>query len=258
MKIEKRNNQFVFSFDKLYRFLVPLILLHLLVFGLQCKSPAISIDPKTSKTPETTKISNSMIRYAALGDSYTIGEAVEEEERWPNLMVEHLKEAGVEIKIVANPSVTGWTTQDLIEKELPVYKASDPHFATLLIGVNDWVQGFTKDQFRENMVYIMDEMLKDLSSNNQLVIVTIPDFGATPEGPKYGKGRDISAGLAAFNVIITEEADRRDLSVVDIFEVSQGMKDDPELVGPDGLHPSAKEYALWEELILPVVKEKLI
>ncbi len=65
-----------------------------------------------------------MIRYAAIGDSYTIGEAVAEEERWPNLLVGHLREAGVEIEIVANPSVTGWTTQDLIDKELPVYRYS--------------------------------------------------------------------------------------------------------------------------------------
>jgi len=216
---------------------------------MQCESPQKTTKPKTPKT---------MIRYAALGDSYTIGEAVAEDERWPNLLVAHLREAGIEIKIVANPSVTGWTTQDLIDKELPVYREAEPNFATLLIGVNDWVQGFSEGKFRENLAYIMDEMLKDLSSNKQLVIITIPDFGATPSGPKFSRGRDITAGLAAFNQIIAEEAAKRELSVVDIFEVSQGMKDDAELVGPDGLHPSAKEYALWEELILPVVRKKLI
>jgi lysophospholipase L1-like esterase len=199
-----------------------------------------------------------MIRYAAIGDSYTIGEAVAEEERWPNLLVGDLREAGVEIEIVANPSATGWTTQDLIDKELPVYRDSDPHFATLLIGVNDWVQGFTKERFRENLAYIMDEMLKELESNNDLVVVTIPDFGATPEGPKYSKGRDISVGLSEFNEIIADEAAKRQLSVVDVFELSQDMKNNPDLVASDGLHPSAKEYSLWEELILPVVREKLM
>jgi lysophospholipase L1-like esterase len=199
-----------------------------------------------------------MIRYAAIGDSYTIGEAVTEEERWPNLLVDHLREAGVDIEIVANPSVTGWTTQDLIDKELPVYRDSDPHFATLLIGVNDWVQGFSKERFRENLAHIMDELLKELESNNDLVVVTIPDFGATPEGPKYSKGRDISAGLTEFNEIIADEAAKRQLSVVDVFELSQDMKNNPDLVASDGLHPSAKEYILWEELILPVVREKLL
>ena len=244
-----RNRYFVFNLSKLYRFLVPLIFLHLVMLGMYCTSPAKTSDSNTSKT---------MIRYAAIGDSYTIGEAVAEEERWPNLLVGHLREAGVEIEIVANPSVTGWTTQDLIDKELPVYRDSDPHFATLLIGVNDWVQGFSKERFRENLGYIMDEMLKELESNNHLVIINVPDFGATPEGPKYSKGRDISAGLTEFNEIIADEAAKRQLSVVDVFGVSQGMKDNAELVASDGLHPSAKEYVIWEQLILPVVREKLM
>lgn len=244
-----RNRYFVFNLSKLYRFLVQVIFLHLVMLGMYCTSPAKTSDSNTSKT---------MIRYAAIGDSYTIGEAVAEEERWPNLLVGHLREAGVEIEIVANPSVTGWTTQDLIDKELPVYRDSDPHFATLLIGVNDWVQEFSKERFRKNLAHIMDEMLKELESNNDLVVVTIPDFGAAPEGPKYSKGRDISVGLSEFNEIIADEAAKRQLSVVDVFELSQDMKNNPDLVASDGLHPSAKEYILWEELILPVVREKLL
>ena len=248
MKEPNRNKYFVFNSRKLFRFLVPLILLHLCFLAMQGNS--------TSKSSDTN-LSKPMIRYAALGDSYTIGEAVAENERWPNLMTTHLNEAGIPIQIVANPSVTGWTTQDLIDKELPVYREANPEFATLLIGVNDWVQGVSKELFRKNIGFIMDEMLKDLASSKKLVIITIPDFGATPAGPKFSGGRDIAAGLLEFNVILTEEAHKRELSVVDIFVLSQGMKDDPELVAPDGLHPSAKEYVLWEELILPVVKAKL-
>ena len=249
MKKKKRNSFFVINFSKVSRLLIPLILLHLCFFLMQCESPSNSAKAPNPKL---------MIRYAALGDSYTIGELVAEDERWPNLMVRHLKEAGIEIEIVANPSVTGWTTQDLIDKELPVYHAANPQFATLLIGVNDWVQGFTKDKFRENIGYIMDEMLKDLESNDKLVIITIPDFGATPAGPKYSGGRDIAAGLMEFNEIIEEEARKRKLALVDIFKISQGMLDNVNLVAADGLHPSAEEYILWEELILPVVKAKLI
>lgn len=248
MKETRSSEEYTPIQRKIFRLLVPVILLHLLMLGIQCNSPVKS---------EDTKSIYSMIRYAALGDSYTIGEGVKEAERWPNLMVTHLIENGVEIQIVANPSVTGWTTKDLIDKELSVYRDAKPHFATLLIGANDWVQGVSKDEFRENLVYIMDEMLKELASNKQLVVVTIPDFGSTPEGPKYSNGRDITAGLAEFNVIIHEEAAARKLAVADIFALSQGMKDNAELVGSDGLHPSAKEYALWEEIILPIVKRQL-
>jgi len=191
------------------------------------------------------------ICYVAIGDSYTIGELVKEHERWPNLLTRHLRQNGINIELVANPSRTGWTTQDAIDKELPVYNKSDPDFATLLIGVNDWVQGVDSAKFRSNLCYLMDEMLKKLPSND------IPDFSATPQGNKYSGGRDISAGLALFNTIIKEESAKRDLAVVDIFEISQDVKNNPELVAGDGLHPSGKEYAIWEEMIYPVAYEKL-
>lgn len=197
------------------------------------------------------------IRYLPLGDSYTICEGARESERWPNILTKHLQEKGIDIELVANPSVTGWTTQDLIEKELPIYNKEKPNFSTLLIGVNDWVQNVSPDKFRKNLGYIMDEMMKPLPSSKHLIVITIPDFSVMPEGPQYSRGRDISAGLQAFNQIIKEEAQKRQLEVVDIYDISLKAKDNPNLVGNDGLHPSAKEYANWEKLILPVAYHNL-
>lgn len=206
----------------------------------------------------TQKLSaQTKIRYAAIGDSYTIGEGVNENERWSNQLVEHLKQEGIELEIVCNPSVTGWTTQQVIDNELPVYKNSKPDFATLLIGVNDWVQNVTPEKFRENLRFIISEMQKELNKKQHLLLVTIPDFSATPEGPQYSRGRDITQGLAAFNQIIKEEAAAKNLLVADIFEISQQVKGDVTLVAADGLHPSGKEYAEWEKIIFPLAKKLL-
>ena len=192
-----------------------------------------------------------IIRYVALGDSYTICEGASWEESWPVILTERLSDAGIPIQLVANPSRTGWTTQDLIDKELPIFDVSSPAFATLLIGVNDWVQGVSAETFHKNLNFIIDHVQKKLK--DKLVLITIPDFSATPEGPKYSKGRDISKGLTEFNAIIQTEAQKRNLKCVDIFPVSQEMTGKPDLVSPDNLHPSAKEYAIWENLIYPVV-----
>lgn len=197
------------------------------------------------------------IRYVALGDSYTICEGASWDESWPVILTERLCDAGIPIQLVANPSRTGWTTQNLIDNELPIFDSSSPTFATLLIGVNDWVQGVSKEKFHENLIFILDHVQRKLRDKNKVVLITIPDFSATPEGPKYSKGRDISAGLSEFNDIIQEEAKKRNLKCVDLFPVSQKMKDVPELISADNLHPSAKEYAIWEELIYPVVYDQL-
>lgn len=189
-------------------------------------------------------------RYVALGDSYTIGEGVKPEEAWPSLLSAHLREHGVPIELVANPSVTGWTTQQLIEHELPVFEASQPTFATLLIGVNDWVQGVSEADFQMNLRHILDRVEAILPDSKRVLLVTIPDFSVAPEGGKYARGRDISAGIAAFNEIVRNEARWRALEYVDIFPLSRRLRG-PEYMAADNLHPSAAAYARWEESIFP-------
>ncbi len=195
-------------------------------------------------------IPNKSIKYVALGDSYTIGEGAKQGEAFPDLLVKHLNDStSIHIDLVANPSVTGWTTEDLIEKELSVFDSFKPDFTTLLIGVNDWVQGVDSATFHKNLNYIIDHVL---STKSKLILITIPDFGVTPTGKMYSNGRDISNGITEFNNIIKAEASKRNLPLVDIFPETQKMKDNPDLIAHDGLHPSAKEYALWEKLIFPV------
>jgi lysophospholipase L1-like esterase len=172
-------------------------------------------------------------------------------------LTRHLNEKGLRVELVANPSVTGWTTQEAIDRELPVFLKVKPNFATLQIGVNDWVQGVGSETFRKHFAFLVEQMVGVLRDKNRLLIVTIPDFGVTPTGSRYARGRNISEGIASFNKIIIDEAAKRGLRVVDIFELSKKMGNDKSLVAADGLHPSAKEYAEWEKTIFPAALELL-
>lgn len=189
------------------------------------------------------------VNYLPLGDSYTICTGATAAEAWPTLLTQHLNSAGIKTTLLDNPARNGFSTQNLIDKELPLLKTLKPNFVTLLIGVNDWVREVPKTTFEKNLKYIIDEVQKQLPDKTKLLLITIPDFGVTPQGKNYGNGRNISKGIAEFNAIIAAEAKKRNLEVVDIFELSKKMKDDESLVAGDGLHPSAKEYAEWEKLI---------
>jgi lysophospholipase L1-like esterase len=206
---------------------------------------------------EKTDNKEGRIRYVAIGDSYSIGEGASPDQSWPAILTQHLNAQGVHVDLVANPSVTGWTSQQAIDRELPIFLKSKPTFATLQIGVNDWVQGVDETAFRMRFVLLVDQMLAVLPDKKRLIIVTIPDFGVTPTGGRYARGRNISEGLTRFNEIINDEAKKLGLKVVDIFPASKAMKNDPSLVAADGLHPSAKEYAEWEKIIFPVALELL-
>jgi len=197
------------------------------------------------------------IRYAVVGDSYSCGEGATLKESWPALLTQHLSAQGLHVDLVSNPSVTGWTTKDAIDRELPKFVNSNPNFATLLTGVNDWVQEVDEATFRNRFSSLLDQMLAVLPDKKRLLVVTIPDFGVTPTGPKYSRGRNIHEGIMHFNQIVTEEARKRGLTVVDIFPLSKKMGKDKSLVAKDGLHPSAKAYAEWEKIIFPAALELL-
>ena len=146
------------------------------------------------------------LRYAVIGDSYSIGEGTTERQSWPALLTRHLTSRVRPVELVSNPARTGWTTQDAIERELPLFRAARPDFGTLMIGVNDWVQAVDKATFRRRLAHLLDEMLKVLPNEKCLLVINIPDFSVTLDGPNYARGRDISAGLASFNRITTDEA----------------------------------------------------
>ena len=197
------------------------------------------------------------LKYVALGDSYTCGTGAKPTEAWPVLLTKHLNEAGVSIELSANPAHNGWTTQNVIDHELPIIEQVKPDFVTLLIGVNDWVQGVDSNTYHKNLGFILDKVQSQLPNKKNLVLITIPDFGVTPTGAMYSSGRDIAKGIAEFNAIIEKEAAKRGLKCVDIYPETQKMKNNQDLIASDGLHPSAIEYGKWEAIIFPVVYDQL-
>lgn len=199
------------------------------------------------KTRQTT---TATIKYIPLGDSYTICTGAKESESWPTILTAHLNEKVIKTELLFNPAKNGYTSQNLIDVELPKFDKSDCNFVTILIGVNDWVREVSKEDFHSNLNYIIDHVLNKVGKK-RIILITIPDFGVTPQGSLYGGGRDISKGISEFNDIIKNEANKREIICVDIFKTTQAMKNQPDLIAKDGLHPSGKEYAEWEKLIFP-------
>lgn len=184
------------------------------------------------------------IRYVALGDSYTIGTGVDQKESWPEVLTRDLVAQGIKIRLVANLAKNGKATNEVISEQLPVYKTLSPTFTTLLVGVNDFNRGYSKESFAKNLKIILDQI------KTPVILITIPDFSVTKTGKTFGDQAENSKGISEFNEIIKAEAIKRNIPVVDIFALSQQM-------ASDQLHPSAREYQLWEKKIFPKVFDLL-
>lgn len=190
-------------------------------------------------------------KYVAVGDSYTIGEGVYQEDSWPFQLTQKLSEAGIPIKLTANPSQTGWTIPMAIQTELPILKKTQSNFVTLLIGVNDWIKHANGKLFKQELIILIDKILEILPAPKKLLIVTIPDFSCSPTGHKFGFGKSAINGISRFNKIAKELAQKRNLPLVDIFALSQQLCSEPKMFAPDGLHPSGKQYEKWVSKIFP-------
>lgn len=202
--------------------------------------------PDASPADSAVNSEGAWLRYVALGDSYTIGTSVVPAERWPDQLVARLPG----LQLVANLGVNGFTSRDLIEVELPQLAGLRPDVVTILIGVNDVVQGVPEETYRDNVTLILDEV-SALVGAGRVLVVTTPDYTVTPAGADYGDPAQQSAGIRAFNAIITDLARARGIAVVDIHDISLEAATDRSLVASDGLHPSGTQYRRWVERILP-------
>jgi acyl-CoA thioesterase-1 len=192
------------------------------------------------------------MRYVALGDSYTIGTSVEREERFPELLVR----VEPRLELVANLGVDGYTTADLIRDELPALPGLAPEFITVLIGVNDVVQGVPDATYEANLVEIFDVLLAAVPPR-RIVALSVPDYTVTPAGADYGDRSARHAAIVETNSIMARQCDQRAVAFVDIFDLSLGAAGDRTLVARDGLHPSGAQYARWVDRLAPVVTRVL-
>lgn len=190
------------------------------------------------------------VRFVALGDSYTIGTAVAEAERWPNQLVARVPE----LTLAGNPAVNGYTSADLIADELPQLDGLRPELVSLLIGVNDVVRGVPDATYAGNVAVILEELLARLPPDRILCVAT-PDYTRTPRGADYGDPQQQSDRIVRVNAILREACEARDIAFVpEVFEISQAATDEPALVADDGLHPSGEQYRRWVDVIEPVVR----
>jgi acyl-CoA thioesterase-1 len=192
------------------------------------------------------------MRYVALGDSYTIGTSVGEDERWPNQLVARLADAEA-LELVGNLGVNGYTSSDLIRDELPRTARLQPELVSVQIGVNDVVQGVPPERYAANASEILDRILVLVPAERAFAVAT-PDYTVTPQGAAYGIPELQRAGILHVNEILRRAAEERGIAFVpDVFEISREAGDDPAMVALDGLHPSGAQYARWVDAIEPVV-----
>jgi lysophospholipase L1-like esterase len=192
-------------------------------------------------------------RYLALGDSYTIGQAVSVDDRWPVILAAELKKAG---KPTGTPQIiarTGWTTRNLLDALEQSPPDSTFDLVSLLIGVNNQYQGRSMEEYRVQFRQLVAKSIGYAGGDAENVFVlSIPDWGVTPAG--VGNRDHIAGEIDRFNAVAKEECDKQKVIFIDITGISRQALTDPSMVADDRLHFSGKMYKRWVDEALPQVK----
>ncbi len=195
------------------------------------------------------------VKFLALGDSYTIGESVVANDRWPIQLLDSLSVRGldyVECKIIA---VTGWRTDNLREAIKDAKIKSEYTLVSLLIGVNNYYQGKSVESYRPEFEELLQTALKLAGGiKSRVFVLSIPDYGYTPFGKE--KQQVISKGIDAFNAVNESITKKYNIEYINITDISRRGLKEPDLVAFDGLHPSGKMYSEWVQRILREAKLK--
>lgn len=246
MNVKKTIRRGLFSFRKVsnesFRFLIP-VFFFLILIG--CGSQ--NMQNKES------------ITYLALGDSYTIGEQVTEEQTWPIRLTTELNSRGHTLEKPKIIAVTGWTTQDLLSamaKKLDNNEKFD--LVSVLIGVNNQYQKKDISIYKEDLLKILQKAIEHCSQREKGVFVlSIPDYSVTPFGKEKTEDWDISGEIRNYNKVCKEISQNLGLAFYDITPISLKAENNPNMLTADKLHPSGEMYRLWTEKILSEVEAKL-
>ena len=217
----------------------------------------INIDGEKNITAIFKKnyVGNNTSKFLALGDSYTIGQSVEINERWPVQFLKELKTSTSAIDTLQIIAQTGWRVDQLKEAMNNSNLVPPYGLVSLLIGVNNQFQGQDAIGFRPEFIEILEKSLKLVENRTErLFVVSIPDWGSSPYGKTLNRTQ-ISKEIDDFNSVLKEESEKRGIRYFNITTISRRALTDNSLIASDRLHPSGKMYKLWVDKMVPVISK---
>lgn len=199
------------------------------------------------------------LTYLALGDSYTIGEGVDEKDRYPVQLVREFNKTGkLRLETPQIIAKTGWTVDEL-DAGINASQTDEQGYdlVTLLIGVNNQYRGRPVADYEKDFEAMLQRALVFARGHkDHVVVLSIPDWGVTPFAVNRKSDQaKVAKEIDAYNAAKKAICDKYNVTFIDITEDYRSIGAKPEMVVEDQLHPSGLVYARWTEKLLQEVKK---
>jgi lysophospholipase L1-like esterase len=206
---------------------------------------------QSSNPKQVNQVSNSQITYVAIGasDTFGIGTSDPYTQNWPTDLAEKL---GQKVHLI-NLGIPGITLHDALNLELPVALDSHPELVTIWLGVNDLANHVPISSYSHDL----DLMLKRLQSNapsSRILIANIPDLTLLPYFTSYNQ-QILHQSIEEYNAIIAKLAQQQHAILVDLSQQNYNLREHPEYISNDGLHPTDLGYLQLAELFYKTLEQ---
>jgi lysophospholipase L1-like esterase len=179
--------------------------------------------------------------YVALGDSLTAGRGDEARDGrpvgWAQRLADILSVRTTVRCALTNLAADGATVHEVLGKQLPAVAARKPDLVSVTVGMNDIrVRGFDELGFKAELGQLFEGLA---ATQATLLTCTLPDFTAimslSQELNEIARER-----VRVASDIIREQAESYGAACLDAWSLP-GVTD-PDLYGPDGIHPNHKGH----------------
>jgi acyl-CoA thioesterase-1 len=212
----------------------------LLALHVACSTPQPQPAPEAPRaSPAPAPPTDSRPAIVALGDSLTAGLGVDPAETYPAQLQRKIDAAGLRFRVV-NAGVSGDTSAQGLDR-LETVRAEHPAVVIVALGANDGLRGIPVETTRSKLAAII-EKLKGDSVGVVLAGMQMP--------PNYGP-----AYTTAFRALFSDLA--RSERVAYVPFLLEGVAADRSLNQDDGIHPTARGYAVVAENVWRVLQPML-
>lgn len=188
------------------------------------------------------------ISFLALGDSYTIGEAVPQNDSWPFQLRDQALENDLNITKMDIIAKSGWTSHDLLENVSSTHFDTQYDIVALMIGVNDQFNGVSPEVYESNFTELLNFAATLTYEPQNVIVISIPDYSLSPAICSCAKVI-IQQEIDALNQKNLQTSIQAGTRYVDVTRITRYEGLDPSMYADDDLHFSGKMYGLWVDEI---------
>lgn len=200
------------------------------------------------------------MKYLALGDSYTIGELVEEKDNFPNQLTELLrKQYFPDLPLPTVIAKTGWTSEELYREVESRKLDNDYDFVSLLIGVNDQYKGLNLDDYKQYFLKLLiRSILLATGQSRRVFVLSIPDWSVTPFAAQQKiDSEKVAKEIDEFNKQNKLLALAYRCHYLDITPATRKQGVDESFLAADKLHYSPEAYKDWAKKACRLIGESV-